>query len=169
MAIIKIIGNAYADQKAVYDLLHYALTDKENGGGVRYYGAIGVNLNGDLSFMAEQFRMVKRAFGKMNGRQVRHIIVSFDPDDQIGPYCASMIAFKIAQYYGEEFQVVYGVHEDTNDLHVHFIINTVSYIDGKKFSRGPAEVWTLRAYVEQVINSFRAIHKKVLLEAFDCC
>lgn len=100
----------------------------------------------------------------MDGRQVRHIIVSFDPEDHIGPFCASQIAFKIAEYYRNQFQVVYGVHKDTDSLHIHFIIHTVSYIDGRRYSRGMGEVMILKKYVQQIINSYMGMHKRISLD-----
>ena len=38
------------------------------------------------------------------------------------------------EYYNEGFQVVYGVHwEEIKKLHIHFAVNAVNFITGKKF------------------------------------
>ena len=43
-------------------------------------------------------------------------------------------AKKVSDKIGEEFQNIYGLHEDTDNLHVHFAINSVNYKTGKKIT-----------------------------------
>lgn len=44
------------------------------------------------------------------------------------------IALRISVYYGCSYQIVFGVHTDTEKIHIHFIMNTVSFIDGTMYS-----------------------------------
>ena len=39
----------------------------------------------------------------------------------------------IADIIGCNFQVVYGIHTNEPNLHIHFIINSTSYINGQKY------------------------------------
>lgn len=74
--------------------------------------------------------------------------------EDIIPYEANQLAMQICAYYAGRFQIVYSVHEDTDNLHIHFVLNTVSYVDGKKFTESPAELWRFKEYVGKLINRY---------------
>ena len=79
---------------------------------------------------------VKRRFGKEGGTTAYHGYQSFAPGEAT-PEMAHEIAIKLAeQLWGERYQVVVATHLDkANHLHSHFVLNTVSFVDGKKFHR----------------------------------
>ena len=79
---------------------------------------------------------VKRRFGKEGGTTAYHGYQSFAPGEAT-PEIAHEIAIKLAErLWGEKYQVVVATHLDkANHLHSHFILNTVSFMDGKKFHR----------------------------------
>ena len=79
---------------------------------------------------------VKRRFGKEGGTTAYHGYQSFAPGEAT-PVMANEIAIKLAeQLWGERYQVVVATHLDkANHLHSHFVLNTVSFVDGKKFHR----------------------------------
>ncbi len=79
---------------------------------------------------------VKRRFGKESGTTAYHGYQSFAPGEAT-PEMAHEIAVKLAErLWGDRYQVVVATHLDkANHLHSHFVLNTVSYVDGKKFHR----------------------------------
>lgn len=79
---------------------------------------------------------VKRRFGKEGGTTAYHGYLSFAPGEAT-PEIAHEIALKLAErLWGERYQVVVATHLDkANHLHSHFVLNTVSFVDGKKFHR----------------------------------
>ena len=79
---------------------------------------------------------VKRRFGKESGTTAYHGYQSFAPGEAT-PEIAHEIAVKLAErLWGEKYQVVVATHLDkANHLHSHFVLNTVSFVDGKKFHR----------------------------------
>ncbi len=79
---------------------------------------------------------VKRRFGKEGGTTAYHGYQSFAPGEAT-PEIAHEIAVKLAErLWGEKYQVVVATHLDkANHLHSHFVLNTVSLVDGKKFHR----------------------------------
>lgn len=79
---------------------------------------------------------VKRRFGKEGGTTAYHGYQSFAPGEAT-PEMAHEIALKLAErLWGERYQVVVATHLDkANHLHSHFVLNTVSFVDGKKFHR----------------------------------
>ncbi len=79
-----------------------------------------------------QFNVLKDFYIRKWHIPIRHIIISFDSYYEyfISPYQASIIADELCRdVFAEEYQVIYGIHENTSNLHAHIIINTVS-IDG---------------------------------------
>ena len=84
-------------------------------------------------------------------------IISFDKKDHITPEEAQWIAEDVAKFYSSRYQICYGVHLNTDDLHIHFALNTVSFIDGKLFSEGWMELERLKRYVNEVILKYRLI------------
>ncbi len=111
-------------------------------------GGIGVDLNNPL----EDMMSVKRFYGKTDGRQYIHFSISVKqsvPDD----YIMFQIAEEIASFY-KGFQIVWAVHTNTEHSHIHFIINSVSAIDGHKFSQSRAELKRFKSYVQAIIRPY---------------
>ena len=81
----------------------------------------------------EQMRATKNLFGKNEGRQGYHIVLSFKPGEAY-PETAFEIAGKFAlRYLGSRYELVYSVHDNTDCVHAHIVWNSVSFVDGKKF------------------------------------
>jgi hypothetical protein len=88
---------------------------------------------------------VKRAFEKTGGVVAYHGYQSFAPGEAT-PDIAHEIGVKLAtQLWGEKYQVLVATHLDkSNHLHNHFVINTVSFIDGKKFHRTKKDYYEMQ-------------------------
>lgn len=84
----------------------------------------------------EEMLAVKRRFGKEDGTVAYHGYQSFAPGEVI-PEIAHEIGVKLAsQLWGEKYQVIVATHLDkANHLHNHFVVNTVSFLDGIKYHR----------------------------------
>lgn len=84
----------------------------------------------------EEMLAVKRQFGKEDGTVAYHGYQSFAPGEAT-PELAHEIGVKLAkQLWGEKYQVIVATHRDkSNHLHNHFVVNTVSFLDGIKYHR----------------------------------
>ena len=84
----------------------------------------------------EEMLAVKRQFGKEDGTVAYHGYQSFAPGEAT-PKMAHEIGVKLAkQLWGEKYQVIVATHRDkSNHLHNHFVVNTVSFLDGIKYHR----------------------------------
>ena len=140
MPVLKIV-NGYDNIDAPEKLTDYILRK------ARFYGGCAV----DVNHAAEQIHFVKEAWNAVIGRQMYHFIVSFcdkelysiDIDDAIG------LAENICNYLGEKRQIIYGIHIDTDNLHIHFAMNTVSYRDGKRYASNRGNDIRLAQFIEQ--------------------
>src|SRR5574344_1189730 len=116
-----------ADYQALKDVLAYAKDEEKTE---KEFFCEGINCN--ASTAREQFVTVKSSFGKENGVQAYHGYLSFKEQD-ITPELAQRIGMEFAQrVWGKRFQVVVTTHLNTQHLHCHFVINSVSFVDGQK-------------------------------------
>ena len=76
----------------------------------------------------------KRLFGQMDGRTCYHGYQSFRAGE-VDADTAHRIGVALAkELWGDRFEVVVATHLNTDHYHNHFVINSVSPVDGRKFS-----------------------------------
>ena len=87
-------------------------------------------------FVISQMNETKSLFGKMGGREVYHLIISFHKDELITPEDANRLALElyesIPEFHDREALLVTQRHSDDSNIHTHIVINTVSFEDGSK-------------------------------------
>ena len=75
----------------------------------------------------------KRKWGKEDGVQGYHIIQSFKPGE-VTPEQAHAIGMEFAQkLFGDRYEAVVATHLNKHHYHNHIVINSVSFVDGKKY------------------------------------
>ncbi len=77
----------------------------------------------------------KETFNKMDGREYFHFVQSYAPTEIITPSQALEQAKKLLEESKKfrPYEILVAVHKDRAHIHVHFIVNSVSFVDGKKF------------------------------------
>lgn len=103
----------------------------------------GINL--DCNDAKNQMMIVKKKFEKTGGTIAYHGYQSF-AEGEVDPDSAHKIGVALAEeLWGERFQVVVCTHLDkASHIHNHFVINTVSHIDGRKFYRSEKDYRKMR-------------------------
>lgn len=92
-------------------------------------GGINCNPNNALKEMVD----VKERFMKTDGILAWHGYHSYK-EGEITPELAQEVGMKVAEeMWGDEFQVVVTTHINGNCIHNHFVVNSVSFVDGKKY------------------------------------
>lgn len=98
----------------------------------------GINCEPETAY--EEFTAVKRSYAKTGGIEAYHGYLSFKEQD-ITPELSLKIGTEFAQeVWGKRFQVLVTVHTDTKHPHCHFVINSVSFVDGKRLW-GEEKAW----------------------------
>ena len=88
-----------------------------------------------------EMQTTKRRFGKLGGVVGYHFIQSFAPGE-VTPEQAHRIGVEFAQrLFGERYEVVVGTHLDRAHLHNHVVVNSVSFVDGKKYHSSPGSYY----------------------------
>lgn len=138
-------GNGrFHDDTAREDLLSYILS--ENKTGIGFFGAV----NAGISNAAAEMQVVAERFGKDKKIRIRHLIGSFEPEEISDIRDVREIAEATSQFFGEKYQVVYAVHDDTEHTHFHLAFNPVSFIDGSKYRGNREEHYKLKNYLKEV-------------------
>lgn len=112
--------------QALADVIAYAKDEEKTE---REFYVEGINCN--VAIARDQFITVKEQYQKTNGIQAYHGYLSFKETD-ISPEMAQKIGMEFAnEVWGKRFQVVVTTHLNTKHLHCHFVINSISFVDGK--------------------------------------
>ena len=112
--------------QALADVLAYAKDEEKTE---QEFYVEGINCN--VAIARDQFVTVKEQYGKTDGIQAYHGYLSFKETD-ISPEMAQKIGMEFAnEVWGKRFQVVVTTHLNTKHLHCHFVINSISFVDGK--------------------------------------
>jgi hypothetical protein len=81
----------------------------------------------------QDMMMTKRRFRKENGILAFHGFQSF-AKGEVTPEVAHEIGIKLAnELWGDRFEIIVSTHLNTEHIHNHFVLNSVSYIDGKRY------------------------------------
>lgn len=108
-------------------VLQYAANPKKTNDKLYVNG-----INCELETAYEEFTAVKHSYAKTGGIEAYHGYLSFKEQD-ITPELTMKIGTEFAQeVWGKRFQILVTVHTDTEHPHCHFVINSVSFVDGKK-------------------------------------
>lgn len=113
----------------------------------------GINCDPDTA--RDEMQATKLKFGKIGGTIAYHGYQSFAPDEA-NPTMAHEIGVKLAEkLWGEQYQVVVTTHLDKGDhLHNHFVLNTVSFVDGKKFYRSNRDYYEMRKISDELCREY---------------
>ena len=104
----------------------------------------------------DEMLAVKKRFGKENGTVAYHGYQSFAPGEAT-PELAHEIGVKLAtRLWGDRYQVIVATHLDKeNHLHNHFVLNTVSFVDGIKYHRTKKDYHDMQAVSDVLCREYR--------------
>lgn len=151
--ILKIVPSTYenidAIEKTITYVASHAIPNGCNGVGCSYEPATAIS----------DFYRVKDVFNKSDGRQVKHIIAAFMPSPEVSENIYT-IAWNIGFFFGfRGYQCFYGIHESiiNNKIayHIHFIVNTVNFHDGIRFTWSHDDKRTFLQYIESQFSSMK--------------
>lgn len=111
-------------------------------------------INCEVKDAVKQMQFVKTIYGKENGILAFHAYQSFN-EGEVTPEIAHEIGVKLAnEMWGDRFQVVVSTHLNTQHLHNHFVINSVSFKDGKKYYSNLTNTALLRKTSDEICEEY---------------
>ena len=150
MAILKTANNKgkYFDENSKNDVVNYIIDKNKTLNG--YIGSKGFLTQNYAKEMKEN----SEKFGKSTGVQVRHFIIGFENYEVRDTEMVYSIGKRICDYLGNQFQTVFGVHEDTGQLHLHFAMNSISYIDGHRYYGTRKEFYDMKGHINNILKTY---------------
>lgn len=94
-----------------------------------YVGTVNCTLSG----VYREMMNTKKHYGKLDGRQGYHFVISFKPGEATHEQCFNISKEFIKKYFRDEYEIVYALHKDTDHIHTHIIFNSVNCTTGLKY------------------------------------
>lgn len=111
-------------------------------------------LNCRESTAAQDFMTTKQLWKKTSGRVCYHGYQSFKAGE-VTAETAHEIGVKLArELWGSRFEVMVATHCNTGQYHNHFVINSVSFMDGHKFYNSPADYAKMREVSDRLCREY---------------
>ena len=87
-----------------------------------------------------EMQLTKERYRKTDGQQYYHFVQSFAETDDLTPQEAHAIALELVQREFPDFEVLVATHIDTDHLHSHLVVNSVSFQDGRKLHQSATDL-----------------------------
>ena len=148
------------EAQGLADVIEYAVQQQKTGKAVESEGETvmrqfvsGVNCS--PSTARDEMIAVKKRFGKEDGTVAYHGYQSFAPGEAT-PELAHEIGLALAKkLWGEKYQVLVATHLDReNHLHNHFVVNTVSFVDGIKYHRTEQDYFDMQRESDRLCREY---------------
>lgn len=145
----------YHDAAAFRSVLRYVLDSEKTSSSL----AKGVSVASDYENAVLQMETVSRLNAQDSGVRLRHMILSFEDRElargrERSLHLANVIAYDVALYYANDYQIVYAVHTDGKDVHIHFVMNMVCYHTGLKYRGNRGDLYQFIEYINSVLARF---------------
>lgn len=142
MSDIKLKTKGYNQEDDLERVINYALREREEDVEWVWWTGLGVGTD-SAEEVIHDMRLVKQVYGKTDGKQLWQLIISIKryqhvrskedynhkkEDEAI--YCR-LIGMEICNLiYNEGFQNIVAMHTDTENYHLHFVINSINIATG---------------------------------------
>jgi hypothetical protein len=138
-----------AELPTLQDLVDYATNaDKTE----QQFFVTGVNC--EVATVHHEMMITKKQYLDQSKIICYHGFQSFRPGE-VTPDQAHEIGVKLAeQMWGERFQVLVSTHLNTQCLHNHFVVNDISFVDGKHYHDNKANLRLLRKRSDQLCREY---------------
>ena len=112
----------------------------------------GVNCSPENAL--QEMMLTKKHFGKEKGILAFHGFQSF-AEGEVTPKQAHEIGVKLAEeLWGDKYEVIVSTHLNTNHYHNHFVLNSVSFVDGKKYRNTVENYAMMRALSDDLCREY---------------
>lgn len=130
--------------------IHYTTQDMKTE---KQLYVTGINTN--LSTAFEDMVLTKKTYCKEDGILAFHGYQSFKPNE-VDAETAHQIGIELANIlWGDRFEVLVSTHVDKHHYHNHFVINSVSFRDGKRYYDNKATYKKMREISDMLCEKYQ--------------
>ena len=138
-----------ADLQAMVDVMEYA-TNKDKT--EQRFFVTGVNC--EIATARDEMMIAKAQWNDTSEIVCYHGFQSFR-SGEVTPEQAHEVGVRLAErMWGDRFQVVVATHLNTDCLHNHFVVNSVSFADGKHYHDNKANLRLLRQRSDELCREY---------------
>ena len=161
MGTLKAISKHGKSEQALYNCISYVLQESKTRQeaccvtGIYNYSEI-TPVNVVNSFMDE-----KKNWNKCTGRFYDHYVYSWAPKEKITERQALDFAKELSERMFPDYQALIAVHHDKDHLHTHIIVNSVSYVHGRKLETSAEDLQKFKNIADQMcrVRGLRVVEK----------
>ena len=137
MATYKVIGvgehKKYFDENSYHSVINYIFSHAVSIGGSTH----------SAETAADEMLYIANYFGKNSGKRLRHSMLSFSKEEGVTAALANNYALGI---------IVYAVYDNTDEVHIHFVMNQISFIDGHRYAGKKQDYHAFMRYIRTIIE-----------------
>lgn len=149
MATVTYIRESKQSISAMKGVIDYCCQDKKVYDEISNQRLVsGINCDGENAF--KEFMATKKSYGKTDGMNFYQYVQSFSPEENITLQQAHKVALEFAEKAWTGYEVLVATHCDSQHIHSHFVINSVSFENGKKLRQNPNTLKSLRALSDEI-------------------
>ncbi len=145
----------YSDEQlgGLQDVINYATNNKKTSPQDKQLLVDGINCNYENA--RQTMAATKKIFNDQKEIIAFHGFQSFAPGE-VDAYTAHEIGVRFAtKMWGDRFEVVVATHLNTNCFHNHFVINSTSFVDGKRFYDNKEHLRKARAESDKFCREYQ--------------
>ena len=136
------------DYQTMRDVMDYAMDDAKTE---KQFYVTALNCNAD--YAREQMQMTKRRYDKTDGILAWHGYQSF-AEGEVDADTAHKIGVALAKELWPDFEVIVATHLNTHCFHNHFVLNSVSFLHGRKFNACKESYKKMRAASDRLCREY---------------
>lgn len=111
----------------------------------------GVHCDGENAFV--EFMATKQACQKTDGMNFYQYVQVFSLDESVTPQEVHEVAREFAEKTWTGYEALMTMHYDAEHLHTHFVVNSVSFENGKKLRQNPNTLKQLRLLSDEICTA----------------
>lgn len=147
MPIVHFVNSKNQTTGGMKSVLNYVSQEKKTKHEDRKFVS-GVNCSPQSVYT--EMMMTNRLYKKAGGRLYYHLVQSFPKGYEIEPALAHRIAVEFAEKAFGKYECVVATHIDREHIHSHFVFNSVSFEDGRKYHSNLDDVKKLMKLSDEI-------------------
>ena len=154
MVYFKIIEGDFKTKETIRNVINYVLNPAKNPHNI--FHAYG-NTKKEIERMADSFLVVQQIYNKTSCKRIIHCILSFSKEERHSPKQYLRYGYKFMEFFGPGTQYIFALHEkdkfeNSCYPHIHFVINPINSITGKRLSIDKKMLYSLHEHTNRIFE-----------------
>lgn len=140
--------NKKSEKKYLRDI-HNSTNDFENE---KTYWVTGINCSDEDAY--SDMMLTKIRYYKKDGLQGFHAYQSFKPNEVTAKLAHEIGVQTATEMWGDKYEILVATHQNTNCIHNHFILNSVSFKDGYHYRNTDRNIALFRETSDSICEEY---------------